>query len=126
MGKHRRSRSDPTPPADRPAVTPDRFVRLYRLVAILGHAGQNRETLARRLGVDIRGFYRDLDLLRKAGVSVTLREGRYSLTDNVEAALDRLPFPDPHLTLGDARLLAKGRAKPHQQLKAQIKQFIPD
>jgi predicted DNA-binding transcriptional regulator YafY len=95
-------------------------------VKIIGHASQNRETLARRLGVDIRGFYRDLDLLRKAGVSVTLRDGRYSLADNVLQAVDRLPFPDPHLTLGDARLLAKGRAKTHQQLKAQIKQFIPD
>ena len=126
MGKHRRSRSDTAPVADRPAVTADRFVRLYRLVQALGHAAQSRETLARRLGVEIRGFYRDLDLLRKAGVSVALNEGRYSLADNLAAALDRLPFPDPHFTLGDARHLAKGGTKTHQQLRAQIKQIIPD
>ena len=125
MGKHRRSRADRAPAADRPAVTPDRFVRLYRLVKILGHAAQNRETLARRLGVDIRGFYRDLDLLRKAGIAFTLSDGRYSLGGAVADALDRVPFPDPHLTLGDARLLAKGRAKTNQMLKAQIKQLIP-
>ena len=59
------------------------------MVTTLGHAAHNRETLARRLGLDIRGFYRDLDLLRKAGVSVTLTEGRYSLAANLAALVGR-------------------------------------
>ena len=125
MGKQRRSRTAPAPAADRPAVTADRFVRLYRLVQILARAPQTREALARRLSVDVRGFYRDLDLLRKAGVPLTLNDGRYSLSESVEMALARLPFPDPHLTLGDARLLAKGRTKTHSSLKAQINQILP-
>jgi hypothetical protein len=125
MGKLRRSRTDPSSGGERPAVTADRFVRLYRLVQLLGNAPQNREALARRLSLDVRGFYRDLDLLRKAGVPVGLSDGRYSLAENVEIALARLPFPDPHLTLGDARVLAKGRTKTHQQLKAQMNELVP-
>jgi predicted DNA-binding transcriptional regulator YafY len=125
MAKQRRARTDPSPGTDRPAVTADRFARLYRLVQLLGNAPQNREVIARRLSVDIRGFYRDLDLLRKAGVLVSLSDGRYTLSEKVDLALSRLPFPDAHLTLGDARLLAKGRTKTHQQLQAQIKQILP-
>ena len=125
MGKKRQPRTDPAPGTDRPAVTADRFVRLYRLVQLLGSAAQNRESLARRLSVDIRGFYRDLDLLRKAGVPVALNDGCYTLSEKVEMALARLPFPDPHLTFGDARLLAKGRTKTHKQLKAQLDQILP-
>jgi predicted DNA-binding transcriptional regulator YafY len=125
MGKQRRSGPAPVPIRDRAAVTAERFVRLYRLVRIIGTAPQTREVLARKLNVDIRGFYRDLDLLRKVGVAVSLIGGRYSLTESLETSFARLPFPDPHLTVGDARLLAKGRTKTHQQLKAQIQQLIP-
>jgi HTH domain len=124
MGKQRPSRPAAAPP-ERAAVTAERFVRLYRLVRLLAKARQTREGLARKLNVDVRGFYRDLDLLRKAGVPIALSQGRYTLSESVEPALARLPFPDPHLTLGDARLLAKGRTKTHQYLKAQINAILP-
>jgi predicted DNA-binding transcriptional regulator YafY len=126
MGKQRRSRPRRGPAADRSAVTPERFVRLYRLIQILGKTPQDRRALAKRLRVDIRGFYRDLDVVRKAGVPIDLSAGRYSLSESVATALARLPFPDPHLTLGDARSLAKGRTKTHQQLKAHISAIIPN
>jgi len=45
------------------------------------------------------------------------RRGRYRLADDVDGAAARLPFPDPHLTLGEARQLAKGRGTAHRQLK---------
>jgi DNA binding protein with HTH domain len=125
MVKQRRSRSKAANQVERPAVTPERFARLYLLVQILANSSKTRDFLARRLSVDIRGFYRDLDLLRKAGVPITLADSRYGLAETLEDALSRIPFPDPHLTLGDARLLAKGRTKSHQQLKAQIDQIIP-
>jgi hypothetical protein len=125
MGKQRRSRSNPGPASDRSAVTPERFVRLYRLIQILGNGPQNRHALAKRLSVDIRGFYRDLDVVRKAGVPISLSAGRYSLSEAAATALARLPFPDPHLTLGDARALSKGRTKTHQLLKAQITAIVP-
>jgi hypothetical protein len=125
MAKQRRSRPRTPKAADRSAVTPERFIRLYRLVQTLAKSPHDRRGLARQLGVDIRGFYRDLDVVRKAGVPITLTGGRYSLSETAATALARLPFPDPHLRLGDARTLAKGRSKTHQLLKAQINAIIP-
>src|SRR5258708_7406299 len=98
MGKQRRTRSNTAHQVARPAVTAERFVRLYRLLQMLAIAAQTREALARRLHLDIRGFYRDLDLLRKAGIPIALSDGRCELSEKVDMALARLPFPDPHLT----------------------------
>ncbi len=118
-------RTPPVPPAELPGVTTDRFTRLYRLVQLLAAGPQPREALARRLHLDVRGFYRDLELLRAAGVPVNLSEGRYSLAGKTADALARLPFPDPHLTLGDILQLARGRTAVHQKLKAHIERLVP-
>jgi hypothetical protein len=117
-------------PAAKPAaavasVTTERFTRLYRMVRLLAGGPQTRETLARRLRLDIRGFYRDLDLLRSSGVSVALEVGRYILQQDAEAALALLPFPDPRLTLGEARALAKGRSSAHRALAETITTIVP-
>lgn len=106
-------------------VTVDRFVRLHRLVMLLAAAPQTRETLIRRLRLDVRGFYRDLDVLRTAGVSVTLNAGRYTLNQDADDALALLPFPDPHLTLGAAKTLAKGRTAFHRTLAEAIARILP-
>jgi hypothetical protein len=108
------------PQAARPVVTAERFGRLYRLVQFLAAGPRTRERLTRHLRLDVRGFYRDLELLRSAGISVTLTEGRYELGGPAEEALARLPFPDPRLTLGEAQQLARGRTGAHQYLKGQI------
>jgi predicted DNA-binding transcriptional regulator YafY len=117
-------------PAAKPAlsaagVTPERFVRLYRMVKLLAASTQTREALARRLGLDVRGFYRDLDLLRSSGVSIALNAGRYTLEQDADDALALLPFPDPHLTLGAAKLLAKGRSPVHRALAETITGIVP-
>ena len=104
----------------RAAVTPERFARLYRLLQMLQPGPQTRQTLARRLQVDVRGFYRDLEVLRTAGIQIVQTEGRYALQGDPEAAISRLPFPDPHLTYGEVQLLAKGRSAAHRRLKEQI------
>jgi hypothetical protein len=106
------------------AVTADRSARLCRLLRFLGGGARTRDALARHLGLDVRGFYRDLELLRDAGIPVALEEKRYTLGENVETAIARLPFPDPHLTLGEAKQLAKGRTAAHTKLKGQIEQII--
>jgi hypothetical protein len=113
--------SPPRPPAaERPAVTPERFARLVRLVRLLAERPQTRQALARRLRLDVRGFYRDLELVRAAGVPVTLAEGRYGLGGALASALAGLPFPDPHLTCGEAVQLARGRTAAHRKLKGLI------
>ncbi len=95
------------------------------MVQLLSGGPQTREGLARRLKLDVRGFYRDLDLLRSSGVAVTLEAGRYSLDQDAADALARLPFPDPHLTLGAARALAKGRSSAHRALAETIARVVP-
>jgi hypothetical protein len=111
-----------TSPLSAPArtVSAERAARLYRLLQLLGAGPQTRDGLKRRLRLDIRGFYRDLELLRAAGISVPLKERRYTLEGGLEAAFARLPFPDPALTLGEAIQLAKGRTAAHRKLKGQI------
>jgi predicted DNA-binding transcriptional regulator YafY len=120
-----RKRQAPPPPAEHSGVTTERFIRLYRLVQLLAAAPASRETLARRLHLDVRGFYRDLELLRSAGISVTVSAGRYSLGAGGPTALSRLPFPDPHLSLGDAQALAKGRTAVHRRMGELIRRLVP-
>jgi predicted DNA-binding transcriptional regulator YafY len=117
----KRAAAPPTP--ERSAVTPERFARLVRLLHLLADKPLNREVLTRRLKIDVRGFYRDLGLIRTAGIMIALEDGRYHLSNNVEAALGLLPFPDPHLALAEARLLAKGRSPAHKKLRELIERI---
>jgi hypothetical protein len=102
------------------AVTAERAGRLYRLLQLVAEKAQTRDALRRRLRLDVRGFYRDLELLRAAGVDLPLVNRRYVLQEKLADVLARLPFPDPHLTLGEAAQLAKGRTRAHRKLKEQI------
>src|SRR5262249_61621323 len=102
------------PPEERAGITPERFARLHRLVEFLRAGPRTRERLTRHLKLDVRGFYRDLELLPAAGIRGTLAEGEYALEGDAGDAVARLPFPDPHLTLGEARQLARGRSAAHR------------
>jgi hypothetical protein len=123
MAKKRSQRA--APPSSLRAVTAERAQRLCRMLQLLDAGPQARATLTRQLRLDVRGFYRDLELLRSAGIAVTLRDRRYTLDGDVEEAIARLPFPDPHLTLGEARQLARGRTATHRKLQGQIKAILP-
>lgn len=104
----------------RPSVTHERAGRLFRLLVLLGAGPQTRKTLTRRLRLGVRGFYRDLEVLRLVGIQVVLAQGKYTLQDDAVLAIERLPFPDPGLTLGDARVLARGRFGPHKKIREQL------
>ena len=73
----------------------------------------------------MRGFYRDLDMLRSVGVTVNLEAGRYVLQQSAAEAFALLPFPDPRLTLGAAQALAKGRGSAHRSLAEAIARTLP-
>jgi predicted DNA-binding transcriptional regulator YafY len=122
MAKKRKTAAKATPVVA--SVTPERFSRLYRMVRLLAGSAQTRESIARRLRLDVRGFYRDLDLLRSSGVSVTLEAGHYTLDQKEDDALALLPFPDPRLTLGAAQTLAKGRSQAHRALAETINRTL--
>lgn len=123
MAKNRKAAAKLASPAA--GVTPERFIRLYRMVKLIAGTAQTRDSLARRLRLDVRGFYRDLDLLRTSGVSIKLAAGRYKLEQDTEDALASLPFPDPRLTLGGAKKLAKGRSAVHRALAETIARIVP-
>jgi hypothetical protein len=116
MAKSRRPPAGGKPPG----VTPERAIRWCRLLRLIGTKGLARAPLLKRLKLDVRAFYRDLEDLRKIGIRVELEEGKYTLDGDPEAVILRLPFPDPQLTLGEARLLSKGRSAVHRKLKGLI------
>jgi hypothetical protein len=98
---------------------------LCKLLRLLGTGPQTRAALTRRLRLDVRGFYRDLVVLRRAGIAVVLEAGRYRLDESADRAIARVPFPDPHLTLGEARQLARGRTAAHRKLQEQVAGIAP-
>jgi predicted DNA-binding transcriptional regulator YafY len=105
-------------------VTLERAIRLHQLVRVLAQEPKTRPALLQRLNVDIRTFYRDLEVLRECRISVRLTKKRYGLEEKIATAVNRLPFPDPNLTLGEAMQLAKGRTPVHRKLARVVKQIM--
>jgi len=114
-----------SPPAP-PTVTAERAARLHRLLRLLADGPQSRTALTRQLHYDVRSFYRDLWLLREFLIDLPLHDGRYTLSERVDAAVARLPFPDPMLTLGEALELAKGKSAAHRKLRQQIDLIVQE
>jgi predicted DNA-binding transcriptional regulator YafY len=107
-----------------PAVTAQRATRLYRLLSLTAEKAQTRTTLLRKLRVDLRGFYRDLELLRSLGIGIPSDGDRYHLLGTLDDALARLPFPDPGLSLREALVLCNGRTDAHRKLRTRVNTFI--
>ncbi|QJW99996.1 hypothetical protein [Frigoriglobus tundricola] len=108
------------------SLTSLRAARLYRLLTLLGPGPQTRGFLLRRLKLDVRGFYRDLEALRTLDIKVTTTsdEARYALAGELDDALAKLPFPDPGLNVRDALELAKGSTAAHRKLKQRVNSFL--
>jgi len=104
-------------------VTTERSKRLFQLLKLLGTGPQSRASLTRRLHLGVRGFYRDLEVLRSVGIDIQLSKGKYVLTVDATQVIERLPFPDPGLNIGEARLLAKGRSRAHRKLRDLLEQI---
>jgi predicted DNA-binding transcriptional regulator YafY len=121
MAKARQS----TAPEKTPGVTLERAVRLCRMIRIISGKGLTRSVLLKRLKLDVRGFYRDLETLGIIGVVIELKEGTYSLDGDLATAFQLMPLPDPQLTLGEAQQLSKGRSAAHRKLQALLKAILP-
>lgn len=104
-------------------VSAQRSARFFKLLMLLRDGDRSREELARRLRVDMRGFYRDLRMLRQLGVRIASRGHGYQLNQTFEAAIARVPFPDPQLNLHEALQLSIGRTPAHRKLRAQIRKI---
>jgi hypothetical protein len=108
------------PRHDLPHLTAPRAGRLFRLLTLLGAGPQPRDAMMKKLKVDQRSFYRDLELLRARGVEVTVDGTRYALVGDVEAALAKLPVPDPGLIMRDALVLARGDTEAHRRFRRHL------
>ena len=59
------------------------------------------------LGIGLRTFYRELELLSRCGVKVQHKDKLYTLTTTIEQAEGRLPFPDPQLSFSEMADLSR-------------------
>lgn len=101
-----------------------RAARLYRLVSLLGREPRERDGILDALGIGLRTFYRELELLRRCGVKVRLAQKRYELLGTLEQAEERLPFPDPQLRFGEMTELAAGSGPAAQRLAGLLRELI--
>jgi predicted DNA-binding transcriptional regulator YafY len=93
----------------RPAahITLGRAARLHRLVMLLAESPRSREAVLGELGIGLRTFYRELELLKRCGVKIQHKNKAYMLTATTSQAEGRLPFPDPQLSFAEMQELAR-------------------
>ena len=105
-------------------ITAERAARLYKLLTILSDGPQGRGPLLKKLKLNARGFYRELELLRNRGVSVDPVGAKYHLVGDLDAALAKLPVPDLKLSVREALVLAKGPTAAHRRLQSQLSTLL--
>ena len=105
-------------------ITPHRASRLFRLLTLLGGRPQSRPGLLKRLRIDLRSFYRDIEYLRGLGVEISANGGCYVLSVDLDYALGRLPFPDPGFSIRDVMHLLNGSSTAKKKLKLKVEAVI--
>jgi hypothetical protein len=110
-------------PEPAPTLTLPRACRLYRLLSLTAEATRSRKVLLTRLKVDVRGFYRDLELLRALGIEIACDGDKYQLAGDLNDALAKLPFPDPGLSFRDVLTLSRGTGDAHKKLRRRMESF---
>lgn len=105
-------------------LTVDRATRLHKLLKLIAGTARSRAVLLSKLGLDLRGFYRDVKFLRSAGVEVGTTGDKYLLIGELDAARGRVPLPDPGLTLEEANQLARGSSAAHRKLRTLIDSIV--
>ena len=113
----------PRPEDDTPTLTPTRVTRLYSFLNLVSGTARVRSVILKKLKIDVRSFYRDLEVLRTLDIVITAEGDRYQLSTPLSDALARLPFPDPGLSFQDVITLSNGRTEAHRKLKARLSQF---
>lgn len=109
---------------DKSPITRDRAVRVCKMLTLLSDGPQRRETLIKKLKLNERGFYRELEFLRSHGIAVDPDGNRYHLLCDLDSALAKLPVPDLKLNIREALLLAKGPTSAHRKLQTHLNQLL--
>ena len=74
---------------------------------LLAQEPRTREAILTSLGIGLRTFYRELELLNRCGVKVQHKNKSYTLHATAEQAEGRLPFPDPQLSFAEMAELSR-------------------
>ncbi len=114
------------PSRRRPAVhiTLGRAARLHRLVRFLAGRPRQRDDVLTELGVGLRTFYRELELLNRCGVKVQYKDKVYALLSTAEEAEGWLPFPDPQLSFAEMAELSKHPGEAAKRLARLLESVI--
>jgi hypothetical protein len=100
-----------------PSLTQERARRLFRFVKMTEGTPRSRDTLMKKLKLDLRGFYRDLSFLRELGILFKADQEKYQLDMNWNQARALLPFPVPILSFEEVEALSRGSTAAHRKLK---------
>ena len=109
--------------AARGHLTGQRAARLFRLLTLLGDGPLTRPQILRKLRIDVRGFYRDLEALRGLGIEVYFGDdNRYGLAIDLDEAPGPapLPRPRPEFPRRPATRQRRDRGPPQAQAAAQL------
>jgi hypothetical protein len=107
-------------------ITLHRAARLLRLVRFLSDTPRNRETILAALGIGLRTFYRELELLNRCGVKIRNKDKLYTLQSTAEQAEGRLPFPDPQLSFSEIAELARCPGEAGQRMASLYASVVDD
>ena len=105
-------------------ITRERAARVCKMLTILSDGPQRREALIKKLKLNERGFYRELELLRAHGIAVDPAGSKYHLMGDLDTALAKLPVPDLKLNIREALMLAKGPTSAHRKLQSHLNQLM--
>ena len=107
-----------------PSLSMARATRLCRFLAMISGSSRSRRVIMSRLKLDLRTFYRDLEYLRSLNIEITFQDDSYQLVGSLDDAIDRIPLPDPGLSLREAMTLARGNSEAHRKLRRRIDTLI--
>ena len=105
-------------------ITLGRAARLHRMVTLLAKSPLSRDAILSALGIGLRTFYRELELLGRCGVKIQQKNKLYILGTTAEQAEGRLPFPDPQLSFAEMFELSKHPGEAAKRLARLLESVI--
>jgi predicted DNA-binding transcriptional regulator YafY len=105
-------------------ITLGRAARLHRLVMHLAAQPRTRDAILSELGIGLRTFYRELELLKRCGVKIKLKQKSYNLESTAQHAEGRLPFPDPQLSFAEMAELSQYSGEASKRLAEMLSSVI--
>jgi hypothetical protein len=91
---------------------------------LLAESPRSRGQVLSALGMGLRTFYRELDLLKRCAVKVQHKAKVYVLQGTAQQAEGRLPFPDPQLSFAEMAELAQHPGPAAQRLAEMLQAVI--